>query len=97
MPRLGVILMSTARAHQKSGRDGHEGVRRHPFRNALILSLIIAALILWQLNPIIHGIHGLYTILLRAEGIRRVVAGLLTVGYHKAAAIVTPLVHRIGK
>lgn len=89
--------MSAAQAHQKSGHEGRERAKRHPFRNALIVSLVIAAVILWQLNPILHGIHDVHAALLKAEGIRRTLAGLLSVGYHKVDAWISPLAHKVGK
>lgn len=84
--------MSTARARHKEGTDQPKG---HPFRNVLLVSLVVAAVILWQLAPIIHGLHTVDAFLTRAEGPRRIIAGLLKLGYQHLIAWIAPLVHRV--
>lgn len=84
--------MSTARARRREPADLSKG---HPFRNVLIVSLIVAALVLWQLTPVIHGLNSVGIFLGHAQGVRRIIAGLLSVGYHRAEQWVVPLIHRI--
>lgn len=92
-----------ARAHFKDEKptaghgDKKTGTKGHPFRNALLISLALAALILWQLNPIIRGLHSIQTTLMQAENIRRVTGGLLNIGYHHVVNTVGPLIHRVAK
>lgn len=87
--------MSTARAHHKSNREGKEPPAGHPFRNALVISLALAALILWQLSFIIHGLNTLASTLVRAQSTRQVIADFLKVAYHKVIALALPLIHRL--
>lgn len=92
--------MSTARAQEKEEKNAVRGERkdegkRHHFRNALLISIVVAAVILWQLNPVIDGLRTLVGWLSHAEGVRRVVVGILNIGYHKAESVVGPLVHRV--
>lgn len=87
--------MSTARAHHKNSRETKVASASHPFRNALIISLVLAALILWQLGLVIHGLNTVVSTLVRAEGVRHVMAEYLAVAYHKVVALVLPLVQRI--
>ncbi len=94
--------MSTARAHvnnhKPTGPDGgHDQKKGHPFRNALLISLALAALVLWQLNPIIHGLHSTAEALGHAESFRKVVIGLIKIGYQRASAAIAPLIHRVGR
>ncbi|NMP23475.1 hypothetical protein [Sulfobacillus harzensis] len=93
--------MSTARAHIKDSKHGasgdHAEKKGHPFRNALLISLALAALILWQLNPIIQGLHSTATALSHAESFRQVVIGLVNMGYHRALDAITPLIHRVSR
>lgn len=94
--------MSTARTHannhKPTGPDGHDQKKKgHPFRNALLISLALAALILWQLNPIIQGLHSTAAALGHAESFRQVVIGLVKMGYHRAATAIAPLIHRVGR
>jgi hypothetical protein len=85
--------MSAARAHHKESEPEPKG---HPFRNVLVVSLLLAALILWQLTPIIHGLHYLESLLTRAEGPRRIIISLIHLGYTKLVSLVSPLIHKIG-
>ncbi|MCL5116322.1 MAG: hypothetical protein M1272_04135 [Firmicutes bacterium] len=94
--------MSTARAHIKEEKRAarHEGKmerKGHPFRNALFISLGVAAVILWQLNPIIRGLHAAESALTQAEGVRRVVGGLISVGYHRVVGLIAPIYHHFAK
>ncbi|PSR21983.1 MAG: hypothetical protein C7B45_08825 [Sulfobacillus acidophilus] len=87
--------MSTARAHRKNSRDTKAASDGHAFRNALIISLVLAALVLWQLSFVIQGLNTLTSLLVRAEVVRSVLGGDLVAGYHKATALVLPLLERI--
>lgn len=84
--------MSTARVRHKEGTDQPKG---HPFRTVLIVSLVLAALILWQLAPIIHGLHALETLLTRVERPRRIIVGLVKLGYHRLISVVASLIHQV--
>lgn len=85
--------MSAARSHHKEVPAENPG---HPFRNLLVATLLVAALILWQLTPIVHGLHYLDSLLARAEGPRRLIIGLIHSGYARIVALVRPLVHKVG-
>lgn len=92
--------MSTARAQYKEDKhaakhSGKDHKKPHPFRTALWISLALAALVLWQLNPIIHGLHSLDATLGQAEGLRQVVGGILTTSYHRIVNTIGPIVHHI--
>lgn len=93
--------MSAARVHFKEDKQApkkgdHKAKKSgHPFRTALWISIVLAGIILWQLNPIIHGLHTTASTLTRAEPIRRVVSGLISLVYHRIATTVAPLIHRV--
>ena len=92
--------MSTARAHFKEDKHTSRGQHgdshpNHLFRNVLLISLVLAALVLWQLNPIITGLNAIKNALMHARGVRSVIAGILSMAYLHIASIVGPLVHRI--
>ncbi|MCY0865450.1 MAG: hypothetical protein OWQ57_10900 [Sulfobacillus sp.] len=57
--------------------------RPHPFRVVLWVSLLVAALVLWQLPAVTQGLSGASHALQHAEGFRHYVAGLLSIGYHR--------------
>lgn len=84
--------MSAQRDRHKEGEDRPSS---HPFRTALIVSLVVAAIILWQLAPIIQGLHTLDLWLVRVQGPRRTLIGLLQLGYHRLLNVVTPLIHQV--
>lgn len=84
--------MSAARTHD---REASEQPKGHPFRNALVVSIVLAALIMWQLTPIIHGLHFLESFLTRVEGPRRIIVGLLNTGYHKLSSLVSPVIQQV--
>jgi hypothetical protein len=89
--------MSTARTHRKSSRDNKAAQTGHAFRNALIISLALAALVLWQLSWVIHGLNTLASLLGRVLAIRRFVAEYLAIAYQKAITLVLPLMQRIAQ
>lgn len=76
--------MSTAHSspsrHERGERDGgkgHRSHRRHPVRNTLLILIALAALVLWQLPPVLHGLAAVQTGLRQAEGTRSVLAAFI--------------------
>lgn len=85
-----------AHAHDKEDKHGATTTANgHPFRNALLISLVLAAIILWQLNSVIHALHSVAMALSQAEGFRHLLGGLIHQGYHKSVTVVRPVVKHI--
>lgn len=91
--------MSTARntrVHFKE--DTHPSAQdspNHAFRRALWISLAAAALILWQLNSIIHALGSIQIGLTHLEGLRNTLGGIIRVSYSEVTALVGPIIHHI--
>lgn len=69
--------------------------KKHYLRNILITLLLIAAIVLWQLIPIIHGLGTVQQALTHAEGIRAVFAAILSSIYEKVQHVALPLFKRL--
>jgi len=84
--------MSAARSRPK---EEPKHVSSHPFRNVLMASVLLAALIVWQLNAVMHGLSAVHTWLGHVEGPRRIIIGLVSIGYHRLTSFILLLIHRI--
>lgn len=92
-------IMSTA--HHQSGSSkataGKPGTprKRHRLRNLFLAVMALAALVLWQLGPVTHGVASIETGLHQAQGTRSLLAGFIHIAITQIKATLGPLVQQI--
>ncbi|MCL5972743.1 MAG: hypothetical protein M1499_09315 [Firmicutes bacterium] len=65
--------------------------KKHYFRNTLLILIILAALVMWQLNPVIAGLGTLQHGLRHAESTRALLASILSAIFAKIHHWIMPL------
>ncbi len=65
--------------------------KKHYMRNIFLIMILLAAVILWQLNPIINALGTVQHALTHAEGTRAVFASILSSLYDKIQQVAGPL------
>ncbi len=69
--------------------------KKHYMRNLLLILILLAALVLWQLIPIINGLGTIQHALTHAEGTRAVFATILSSLYEKVQQVAVPLLKHL--
>ncbi len=87
-----------ARDHKSSHLSSSSGKakhKKHYLRNTVLVLIVLAALVLWQLNPIISGLGTLQHGLHQAEATRTLLGGIVSTIYTKIQHLIAPLLARI--
>jgi len=69
--------------------------KRHRLRNLFLAVMALAALVLWQLGPVTHGVASIETGLHQAQGTRSLLAGFIHIAITQIKATLGPLVQQI--
>lgn len=88
----------TTRDHKSmthTGATRKNKPKRHYLRNSLLIIVLLAAIVLWQLIPIINGLGTMQHALSHAESTRAVFASILSSLYHKVQQVAIPILRHL--